>query len=247
MAGSGEPSRVARGDPGEGSFPQAWAEDVASGRDARLANAAMALDHCLLIVRHGETVLNVEDRMATTTDVDLTDLGVRQAECVGAALAGAHFDRAYASPLRRARLTAEIALAHATVDESLVIDPRLVEPAAGPFEGVRFADLEHGGDKALCEAYARSMDETDPVFPEGAESLESSTSRAREFLLEIERMPGRHFAASHGGFIRILLCAFIGLDPRYYMRLKIDNCHAALIKFWPQPPHQLVGLNLSPT
>jgi 2,3-bisphosphoglycerate-dependent phosphoglycerate mutase len=200
--GSAEPSRVARSDTGEGSCPQACADDVVSRGDPRLASAAMALDHCLLIVRHGQTVLNLEDRMATTTDVDLTDLGVRQAEAVGAALAGAHFDRAYASPLRRARLTAEIALAHATVDEPLIIDRRLVEPAAGPFEGLRFADLEHGADKVLCEAYARSMDETDPVFPEGAESLESSTSRAREFLLEIERTPGRHFAAWHGGFIR---------------------------------------------
>lgn len=53
-------------------------------------------------------------------------------------------------------------------------------------------------------------------------------------------------AASHGAFIRILLCEFVGLDPRLYVRLKIDNCHAALLKFYAEPPHQLVGLNLAP-
>jgi broad specificity phosphatase PhoE len=56
----------------------------------------------------------------------------------------------------------------------------------------------------------------------------------------------RHLAVSHGAFIRILLCVFLGSDPRLYRRLKVDNCHAALLKFYPEPPHQLVGLNLPP-
>lgn len=212
----------------------------------RMAAAAMALEHCLLIVRHGQTLLNVEDRMATTTDVDLTEWGVQQAGEVRMSLVGAHFDRAYASPLKRARDTADIALQDAMLGHPLIIDGRLTEPSAGPFEGIRFSDLESGPDKALCAAYARSTDESNPVFPEGAESLDSSTARVREFLREIEMTPGRHFAASHGGLIRILLCEFLGLDARYYIRLKVDNCHAALIKFFPQPPHQLVGLNLAP-
>jgi hypothetical protein len=43
-----------------------------------------------------------------------------------------------------------------------------------------------------------------------------------------------------------MLCEFPGADPKLYRRLKIDNCHGALLKFVPQPPHQFVGLNLSP-
>jgi len=219
----------------------------ANGASPRLAAAAMTLEHCLLIVRHGQTLLNVEDRMATTTDVDLTDKGIAQAGDLRASLAGAHFDHAYASPLMRAQDTAQIALQDATLAHPLITDPRLTEPSAGPFEGISFADLEHGADQALCAAYARSTDESNPVFPERAESLESSTARARGFLREIGMAPGRHFAASHGSFIPILLCEFLGLDARYYIRLKVDNCHAALIKFFPNPPHQLVGLNLAPT
>jgi broad specificity phosphatase PhoE len=47
--------------------------------------------------------------------------------------------------------------------------------------------------------------------------------------------------------MRILVCAFLGLDPCHYRRIKIDNCHGVLLKFYEQPPHQLAGLNISPT
>src|SRR3954468_9553119 len=93
----------------------------------RLASLAMALDHCLLLVRHGETQLNLEGRIATHTDVGLTGKGQEQAVRLGAALGGATFDRAYTSPMLRARTTATTALTSCTVSGgTLVSDPRLV-------------------------------------------------------------------------------------------------------------------------
>lgn len=158
----------------------------------------MSLSHCLLLVRHGQTQLNVENRMATHTDVPLTRTGHEQAALLTQSLAGAAFDGAYTSPLRRATATAEAALAQARLAGKPLRDSRLIEPSAGPFEGLAFADLERGDDEELCSAYARYTDETNPVYPSGAESLERSSARARAFLTEIEATPGRFFAASHG-------------------------------------------------
>jgi broad specificity phosphatase PhoE len=215
-------------------------------RAGRLAQPVMALKHCLLIVRHGQTQWNVEDRMATHTDVPLTPIGLAQASLLADSLTGAAFDRAWASPMERALLTAQTALRHATISSEMTADPRLLEPSAGLFEGIGFDELEHRGAKSLREAYARYVDESNPVFPPGAEPLDQSAARARDFLTDIETTPRRHLAVSHGAFIRILLCVFLGADPTIYRRLKLDNCHAALLKFYPQLPHQLVGLNLSP-
>jgi probable phosphoglycerate mutase len=213
----------------------------------RLAQPVMTLEHCLLIVRHGQTQWNVEDRIATHTDVPLTPVGLAQAGLLADSLAGAAFDRAWASPMERALLTARSALRHAAINREVTADPRLAEPSAGPFEGITFAELEHTGATSLREAYARYVDETDPVFPPGAEPLDQSAARARDFLADVEATQGRHLAVSHGAFIRILLCEFLGADPRLYRRLKLDNCHAALLKFYAQPPHQIVGLNLAPS
>src|SRR3954453_13558057 len=110
----------------------------AEGELGRLARQLMAIEHCLLVVRHGETELNAEDRLATHTDVALTPKGRRQAEQLSSALAGAAFLRAFSSPLERAASTAEAALRNAHVAGELVLDRRLVEPSAGPFERMRF-------------------------------------------------------------------------------------------------------------
>jgi broad specificity phosphatase PhoE len=213
-----------------------------AGASAGLAEQVARLDHCLLLVRHGRTVWNDEDRVSTRTDIELTRAGLADAERVRRALAGAHFDSAFSSPLQRARRTAEIALADAEAPDP-VADERLVEPDAGLFEGQVFADLEQG---ELAAVFAASQAEVDPVFPDGVESIGASAARARGFLDEIEARPGRHFAASHGGLIRILASEFLGLPPSYYRRLKLSNCHAALLKFYPEPPHQLAGWNLAP-
>jgi probable phosphoglycerate mutase len=107
----------------------------------------MALEHCLLIVRHGQTQWNLEDRMASHTDVPLTPVGLAQADLLVDSLTGAA-DRAWALPMKRALLTARTALRHATINREVTADPRLLEPSAGPFEGVTFAELAHGRQAA---------------------------------------------------------------------------------------------------
>lgn len=95
-------------------------------------------------------------------------------------------------------------------------------------------------------AYAAFMDEENPVYPDGATPLAASAEAARSFLNEIATIPGRHFAAGHGAQMRIMAAEFLKLNPACHRRLRIDNCHGALWRFWPQPPHQLAGWNLAP-
>jgi broad specificity phosphatase PhoE len=215
-------------------------------RLGRLARPVMALEHCLLIVRHGQTQWNLEDRMATHTDVPLSEIGLAQAGELGRALSGVRFASVHTSPLMRASLTTSTVLKHADIDAVPIVDSRLAEPSAGPFEGIPFGELERGPDRGLCDAYARYCDELDPAYPPGVEPLDQTTARARGFLLAVEAAPGRHLAVSHGTLIRILLCEFLGSDARLFRRLKVSNCHAALLKFYPKPPHQLVAMNIAP-
>ena len=83
----------------------------------------------LIVIRHGQSVANEEDKFAGHSDFDLTDLGRKQAE-LAAEYVRAHFkvDAAYASDLKRAYNTAV--------------------PSARAF------GLEVKGDKGLREIYA---------------------------------------------------------------------------------------------
>jgi len=210
-----------------------------------LARQAMALEHCLLLVRHGQTAWNAEDRVATHTDVPLSEIGQQQALTLATSLRGACFETASSSPRVRALITAQIGLSRAQVQSAISVDERLVETDAGPFEGLCFADFYEDTEVAReYQAYAR---EINPIYPPGAEHHEITVVRVRSFLNDIEATPGRHIAFSHGALMRILVCVFLGQDPCYYRRIRIDNCHGVLLKFYPAPPHQLAGLNLPPT
>ena len=208
-----------------------------------LADYVMRHERCVLLVRHGRTSWNVADRLTTRSNPPLDDVGETQGRAVGLSLQGAVFDRAFASPKRRAWRTAELSLTGLDGAPTIVADDRLVEPDAGPVEGECFDDLYNG---AHAEAFAAYCRETSPVFPAGCETIEQSAGRARAFLDEVCALPGRTFVASHGAFLRILTCVFLGQDAAGYRRLKLDNCHGVLLKLYPQGPHQLAAFNLPP-
>jgi len=122
------------------------------------------------------------------------------------------------------------------------VDDRLVEPHAGIFEGLTFSELRNGHHRLAFSAY---QSEVDPVFPEGTETLEQSVAKAESLLSQVQENPGRQLMFSHGAFIRILAQVAIGGNPSYYRRLKLNNCHAAIFRFYPDPPHQMVAWNVT--
>ena len=63
----------------------------------------------LLLARHGQSVSNAVRRFQGAQDVALSPLGIRQAEALGVAVGRRPIAHVYASPLERARRTAEIA------------------------------------------------------------------------------------------------------------------------------------------
>ena len=216
---------------------------TAEVRPGSLAEQVMAHSDCMLCVRHGQTTWNAEDRLTTRTDVPLDETGRAQAALVAQSLRGARFARAYASPRRRARDTAEVALTGVDQAPQIRCDERLVELDAGPFEGFRFPDLRQGPQAEAFRAYLR---ETDPEIPDGCESLRACADRARAFLAEVAGLEGRSLVASHSLFIRVLACEVLDVVPATYRHFKLSNAHAVLVKFHPAPPHQLAGLNIPP-
>jgi broad specificity phosphatase PhoE len=185
-------------------------------------------DRRLIVVRHGATAWNAEGRYTTRTDVPLNPDGIAQAQATAAALAGEPTDRVFCSPLSRARTTAEIIVAAQGRPLEIVPDARLTEIDAGPFEGLTPAQIDAG---PMAEAHARWHTDTDPVTPEGAETLESARDRAAAFYADVGTLPGVTLAATHGSLARVLVAAVVlGADPAAHRRLWLDNAHWAVIE-----------------
>jgi 2,3-bisphosphoglycerate-dependent phosphoglycerate mutase len=124
--------------------------------------------HQLVLIRHGESTWNLENRFTGWTDVPLTDTGVAQARQAGELLkaGGFEFDVAYTSVLKRAIWTLWHCLD--AMDRTwlpIVNDWRLNERHYGALQGLNKADMarQYGDEQVLV--WRRSYDTPPPPLP----------------------------------------------------------------------------------
>jgi len=149
----------------------------------------------LYLVRHAQTVFNVEGRLQGWCDSPLTEAGVEGARATAERLAGRPFVAAYVSPSPRTRATAELLLAHhrrVPVREM----PDLREFGFGRQEGRREVDLLPEVDP--YEMWVGIVDGTFGGFP-GGETGERYRARVlRGFsLIEASHPQGEVLVVSH--------------------------------------------------
>jgi len=136
--------------------------------------------HKLVLIRHGESTWNLENRFTGWTDVDLTPTGLEQAKNAGRVLkaAGFDFDVAYTSMLKRATRT----LWH-VLDEMdrtwlpVVNNWRLNERHYGALQGLNKADMARQYGEAQVLAWRRSYDVPPPALDPADPRCERSDLR----------------------------------------------------------------------
>ncbi|MCY7307512.1 MAG: 2,3-diphosphoglycerate-dependent phosphoglycerate mutase [Rhodoferax sp.] len=137
----------------------------------------------LVLIRHGESTWNLENRFTGWTDVDLTANGVEQAKNAGRLLSqeGLDFDLAYTSVLKRATRT----LWHC-LDEMdrtwlpVVHSWRLNERHYGALQGLNKADMAKQYGDAQVLVWRRSYDTRPPALEPGDPRCERSDVRYRK-------------------------------------------------------------------
>jgi broad specificity phosphatase PhoE len=163
----------------------------------------------LLTVRHGETDSARERRFAGSRDVALTPRGRRQGEAVARALAGAHAAVVYASPLGRARESAELIAAPSGLP--VRVEPAFREMAFGEWEGLTRAEVEQRYPGALA-GWAASPH---LVQPPGGERLDEVAARVRAGLSALADAQGGQTVVlvSHAIVVRLIVLEALGLGP----------------------------------
>lgn len=196
----------------------------------------------LLLVRHGLTNANQEDRYIGRMDPPLSTEGLAQAEALAARLTREEVTAIYSSPQLRARQTAEIITRACGL--KVLIEPALREMDFGCWEGLTHAEI--------TARYPEQMrawwnDPAAEPAPHGGESLAQVARRAREAYNKIMCRHGEGEAVlivSHGGVLQALLCEALGppLRARWSYWLKAGAL-SELQVFEGQPV--LVSLNES--
>lgn len=168
----------------------------------------------IYLLRHGETVWNAQGRLQGRLDSPLTDKGRQQALAIGRLLAdmlkGRKAVPLYASPLGRARQTAEIVMRFRQY-EPAIYDPSLQEISCGRWEGLSREEIEHEWPNIVCETHGGWLFDA----PEG-EGLEKAMRRARQWL---DGAQGVMIVVSHGMFGKLLRGSYLNLSPTQSIEL----------------------------
>jgi phosphoserine phosphatase len=164
----------------------------------------------ILLVRHGETSWNREGRYQGRTDIPLSSEGEAQVAALARRLANIPLTLAVASPLARARRTAEAILTGRPL--TLEIDPGLSEISHGQWEGKLTTDVE----LSHAEMFGTWRSRPDRAVPAGpdAETLGDVEDRAWPVLVRAcSRLGANETAliAAHDAVNRVLLCRVLGL------------------------------------
>ncbi len=121
----------------------------------------------LVLVRHGQSTWNLENRFTGWTDVGLTDLGVQEAHEAGNLLGegGYVFDVAYTSVLRRAIQTLWIVLQEMQLEWIPVTNAwQLNERHYGALQGLNKAETAQKFGEAQVKIWRRSYDTPPPAL-----------------------------------------------------------------------------------
>ena len=205
----------------------------------------------LVLIRHGESTWNLENRFTGWTDVDLTPTGVEQARNAGRLLKaeGYEFDVAYTSVLKRAIRTLWLALDEMDRTWLPVVKAwQLNERHYGGLQGLNKADMakQYGDEQVLI--WRRSYDTPPPALE--ANDPRSERGDARYAALQPEQIPlteclkdtvarvipfwnermapaiqsgQRLVVAAHGNSIRALIKYLDGISDTDIVNLNIPN------------------------
>jgi broad specificity phosphatase PhoE len=189
----------------------------------------------LLLARHGESTWNAERRFQGSTDIPLSARGRAQAQALARGLRPYRVRAAYVSPYRRARETAELALAGTGVP--VVVLEELRELSLGRWEGCTVDEIRaQDGDPYV--AWLRTPHDCPPP---DSEPLPMVSDRVRA---AVERIAAAHpngddvLVVSHGGVISVYACHLLGCSFNSLWRLRVDNASLTVVR-----PPRLVSLN----
>jgi 2,3-bisphosphoglycerate-dependent phosphoglycerate mutase len=178
----------------------------------------------LILLRHGQSQWNLENRFTGWVDVPLSPRGEDEARSAGEKLRGRKIDKLYTSVLKRAIDTAEIALETARIGPlPTERDAALNERMYGDLQGKNKAEAarEFGPDQV--KLWRRSYD----VRPPGGESLADTAARVLPYwerrILPDLRAGKNVLVAAHGNSLRALVMHLDGLTREQVLELEIPT------------------------
>ena len=191
----------------------------------------------LILIRHGETDYNLQNRYCGFSDPSLNDRGVWQAERLVCRLRSEKVDMIYSSDLKRTYETAKIVFKNKIIEK--VTDFR--EMNFGIFDGLTHSEIT----QRHPELYKRWLSNPTRIKTPGGEGLKDLSKRVKEILSLIlaQHQDKTIGIISHGGSIRVILCAALKYSLKMFWQIEQDIGALNIIEYSEKSEPRVVKMN----
>tara|TARA_B100000575_G_scaffold172467_1_gene138166 strand:- start:2466 stop:3095 length:630 start_codon:yes stop_codon:yes gene_type:complete len=194
----------------------------------------------LVLLRHGQSQWNLENRFTGLEDVPLTEEGIKEAKNAGFLIKknNIKFDKVFSSNLKRANKTAEITLKHAKLDYLFINNELIFERSSnlnerdyGDLVGLNKKETAEKFGKKQVHIWRRSYD----IPPPNGESLKNVVERVSPFFSEkIEPLILNNkniLIAAHGNSLRAIMITIGLYKPEEISEIEIPTGKPLCLNF----------------
>jgi 2,3-bisphosphoglycerate-dependent phosphoglycerate mutase len=179
----------------------------------------------LVLIRHGQSLWNAENRFTGWTDIDLSKKGEYEAEMAGEKLENISFDVVHTSALMRAQRTAEIIIQHNKISKDMPVykDERLNERHYGSLQGLNKTETAEKYGAEQVHIWRRSFD----IAPPEGESLKMTAERTlpyfKEDILKHLNEGKNVLVSAHGNSLRSIVMHIENISKENIVKLEIQT------------------------
>jgi len=186
----------------------------------------------LVLIRHGQSQWNLENRFTGWIDIPLSPKGEEEARSAGEKIKGFKFDKVYTSVLQRAIKTYELAAETAGFSNLPVEkDKALNERMYGDLQGLNKDDTRKKFGAEQVQLWRRSYD----IAPPNGESLKDTADRVMPYWyshIEPDLKAGKNIlVVAHGNSLRALIMHLDNLSKEEVVKLEIPTGEPILYEF----------------
>lgn len=179
----------------------------------------------LILVRHGQSQWNLENRFTGWTDIALTEQGAKDAVLCGKSLKDFHIDHAFVSALQRSQKTYEgIVEGAGWKDIPVIADEKLNERHYGDLQGLNKAEMIKKYGEEQVHLWRRSFS----TRPPNGESIADCVARVwpyfEENIFPLLKLGKTVIVAAHGNSLRPIMMHLDNLDEETTATLEIPFC-----------------------
>ncbi len=179
----------------------------------------------LVLIRHGQSLWNAENKFTGWTDIGLSEKGIEEAEEAGKKLENVPFDVVHTSALIRAQKTAEIIIKKNKKSKKIPVykDKRLNERHYGSLQGLNKKETSEKYGAEQVHIWRRSFD----VPPPDGESLKMNAERTipyfKENIIQDLKKGKNVLVSAHGNSLRSIVMYIENISKEDVVKLEIET------------------------